>query len=575
MNDPLLATGTKVTPQSEQADPRQVQNNAGGYTFKIGGDARLHRFLTLGTEGGTYYVKERALTKDNAKVVTDWARRDASTLASRAREISVAGRAPKNNPALYALAAASALGDDAGRRTALDYLPDVARTGTHLFTWAAYRELFGGWGRGSRRAVADWYLGKDPDRLAYQLVKYRQRNGWAHRDLLRLSHPRRAPDDPEKLRQSLADGRLGLFTDPAHRALFDFTEGRNRLKGELPQVIHAFNAAWAAEKDTGLTETVRVREWVRLVHAMAVPGMGSLPWEALPDRALKSPDVWRALIENGMPQTALLRQLPRLTNLGVLEPMSDALRTVCAQLTDKEKLIKARVHPVSVLIALKTYAAGRSQRGDSTWTPVPQVIDALNDAFYLAYGAVEPSGKRTMLALDVSGSMTSPVAGIAGLSCREASAALALVTAATEKDYLITGFTAGSSPTQWAGFRTGISELSISPKQRLDDAVRSIANLPFGGTDCALPMAWAFQNKVAVDTFAVFTDSETWAGNVHPHQALKEYRQHTGIDARLAVVAMTPTEFSIADPEDPGSLDVSGFDSAVPSLLADFSRGDI
>lgn len=48
-----------------------------------------------------------------------------------------------------------------------------------------------------------------------------------------------------------------------------------------------------------------------------------------------------------------------------------------------------------------------------------------------------------------------------------------------------------------------------------------------------------------------------------------------GIDARLVVVAMTATGHSIADPDDPRQLDISGFDSAVPTLLSDFSRGDI
>jgi 60 kDa SS-A/Ro ribonucleoprotein len=39
------------------------------------------------------------------------------------------------------------------------------------------------------------------------------------------------------------------------------------------------------------------------------------------------------------------------------------------------------------------------------------------------------------------------------------------------------------------------------------------------------------------------------------------------------VVGMTATEFSIADPSDPGMLDVAGFDAAVPSLVSQFARG--
>src|SRR5262249_47389685 len=77
--------------------------------------------------------------------------------------------------------------------------------------------------------------------------------------------------------------------------------------------------------------------------------------------------------------------------------------------------------------------------------------------------------------------------------------------------------------------------------------------------------------KVKVDTFVIYTDNETWAGSMHPHQALRQYREWSGIDARLVVVGLTATDFTIADPADPGMLDIAGFDAALPNLLTDFS----
>jgi 60 kDa SS-A/Ro ribonucleoprotein len=43
----------------------------------------------------------------------------------------------------------------------------------------------------------------------------------------------------------------------------------------------------------------------------------------------------------------------------------------------------------------------------------------------------------------------------------------------------------------------------------------------------------------------------------------------------MIVVAMTATGNTVADPSDPRQIDVSGFDSTVPQLISDFSRGDI
>ena len=85
-------------------------------------------------------------------------------------------------------------------------------------------------------------------------------------------------------------------------------------------------------------------------------------------------------------------------------------------------------------------------------------------------------------------------------------------------------------------------------------------------------MLYAQALEREVDTFVVYTDSETWTGDVHPVQALRDYRRASGIDARLVVVGMVSSGFSIADPADAGMLDVVGFDMATPALVADFAR---
>jgi len=75
------------------------------------------------------------------------------------------------------------------------------------------------------------------------------------------------------------------------------------------------------------------------------------------------------------------------------------------------------------------------------------------------------------------------------------------------------------------GYKDGLTPLAISPRQRLDDAVRTVSDLPFGGTDCALPMLYAQATEREVDTFVTYTDSETWAGDIHAVDALLDYRR--------------------------------------------------
>jgi 60 kDa SS-A/Ro ribonucleoprotein len=272
--------------------------------------------------------------------------------------------------------------------------------------------------------------------------------------------------------------------------------------------------------------------------------------------------------------TALIRNLATMTRVGLLAVNSDATADVVRRLRDPDRLAKARVHPIAILAALVTYKSGRG-RGDGTWIPVVDIVDALDAAFYTSFGTVSPTNKRMLLALDVSSSMASgAIAGISGLTPRLGSAAMALVTAATEPSHQFVAFTSASSGYggKWGGGTSGITPLSISPTQRLDKVVNEVSGLPFGGTDCALPMIWAKQNNVEVDTFVVYTDGETWAGDVHPAQALRDYRDARGIPAKLVVVGMTSNGFSIADPDDGGMLDVVGFDTTTPPVLSDFAR---
>jgi 60 kDa SS-A/Ro ribonucleoprotein len=533
----------------------QVANSAGGFAWAVDDWARLRRFLILGSEGGSYYASERTLTIENADAVAGCLAADGPRTVAEIVRVSDEGRAPKNDPALLALAMAAGLGDQATRRVALDALPQVARTGTHLFRFAQFVESFRGWGRSLRRAVGRWYADKPVDALAYQAVKYRQREGMTHRDLLRLAHPA----------GSVSAGNPTLDVSAEHRGLFEWIVRGGEAAG-LPRLVQGFLLAQRAESPRATASLVREYR---------------LPREALVSEHLTDAVVWDALLEE-MPITALIRNLATMTRVGLLRSNSQATRTVVARLGDADRLRRARVHPIAVLAALRTYESGRGVRGRGEWSPVREVVDALDAAFYASFANVEPAGTRLLLALDVSGSMTGGcVAGVPGLTPRDASAALALVTAATEPSWEIVGFFAGrggwksGQHTHASWGENGITPLSISPRQRLEDAVRKVSNLPFGATDCALPMLYARAQGIEIDTFVVYTDSETWYGDVHPAHALQDYRRATGIDARLVVVGMVANGFSIADPDDPGQLDVVGFDTATPQLIADFARGSL
>lgn len=531
------------TPQSEPLDERQVENNAGGFVYQIDDWDRLDRFLILGSDSNTYYQTAQKLTRENAKCVQRCFEINAARTVARIVEISDAGRAPRNDPAVFALALGAVSEAMETRQIALAALPKVCRTATHLFQFVgAVRGLGKGWGRALKRAVAQWYEEKTTDKVAYQAIKYRSREGYTHKRLLQTAHPNGAKD-----------------ADPSRTALYRWICDKDHDADKLPVLVRAHLGAMES-KGKSLTKIVAEH---------------SLPWEAIPTEAKKDPDIWKALLPS-MGLTAMIRNLGVMTACEALKPMSDEVQFVAGSLRDDGKIKKSRVHPFAILQALAVYRSGQGVRGSLSWLPDQHIIGALDDAFYLAFANAEPTGKRILIALDVSGSMSAALMG-SPLSAAEGSAAMALVTMRTEPRHHVVGFSAaGIGAWSTGGLsiygRDGITPLPVTPKQRLDDVMREIRGMNFGSTDCALPMLYAMERGLDFDAFVIFTDNETWHGQVHPMEALKKYRKKTGINAKLIVVGMTSTGFSIADPNDDGALDIVGFDAGCPPVIADFIR---
>ena len=555
----LTGLNATETPQGLPIPGRDmVENNAGGFVFKLDEWKQLERFLILGSEGGTFYVSEKKLTAENANKVLLLLQKDGLKVVAKTVEMLTSGRAPKPDTAIFVLALAAAKGDDATRKAALAAVPSALKTGTQLLKFVDTVNGLRGWGRGLKKAIQLWFKGRKAETLALQLVKYKQREGWSMKDVLRLAKPVPADD---------VQGKLFGWTAKRDNAAW--------AKAPVAPGDKALDFVWAAEQASGLRLVAENADTAEAKAILAEANQASvkklvdlivtyrLPREALPTEALNRAEVWEALLQE-MPMTAMIRNLGTMSKIGLLKPLSDAEKLVAGRLTDAARLRGAKVHPIQVLSALRTYSSGRGVRSAATWTASSKIIESLDEAFELSFGAVEPAGTRHLLGLDVSASMTGgEIAGVPGLTPNVASAALAIVTARTEPWTAI------------MGFDEGIRELGVTAKDSIVDATKKVSAINGGGTDAALPMIWALQNKIQVDTFVVLTDSETWAGKIQPVQALEKYRQATGIGAKLIVVGMTSTGFTIADPNDAGMLDVVGFDGATPAFMAKFAKGDL
>ena len=534
------------TPLTQPIPGKKMVVNAdgGAYVFEIGIWKQLERFLIMGTEGGTYYVGEEKLTKDNAQNVIKCIETDGKRAVDMIVQISDSGRAQKNDAALFALALATNSTSLETRKYALSVLPKVARIGTHLFIYVGFVNELRGWSRSLREAVSSWYTDRQIDKLEMQLAKYQSREGWSHKDVLRLAHPT-PRSEAQKLAFKWAVGKIGLVENKFNTEQYI---ADTVMTAKLLPLINAFEEIKATDNEATIIRLIREHQ---------------LQMEFIPTEK-RSPKVIEAVLPN-LGIGALIRQLPTLTKNGIISgaPGDSNTKYVVSRLQNADLLHKGRIHPINVLIALATYKSGHSAKGSSVWDPIRQITDALDDTFYAAFDNVVPTGKRTMLALDLSGSMgmkheSNRVIGARDLMPCEITAAMSMVTARAEQDWMIMGF--GNT------FR----KLNVSPKDRLTTVMGEVVNNNWGSTNCALPMEWAADNKIAIDTFVVYTDNETNTGR-HPVQALKSYQQKMGIGAKLISVATSSTNTSIVE-DTSMTMNVCGFDANVPNIISDFAR---
>lgn len=517
----------KSTPQSEPIfGENQVPNNAGGYAYAADSKTMLDRFLMLGSEGDTYYVSESKLTQDNAKSIIELIKKDGPNTVRYVASVIKERRFPKIDPSLFVLALAATYGDEFTKAITYSVIPEVLTTSTHLFSLLGMLKELRGWSRGLRGAVSRFYNKFTPERLAYQLVKYRQRNGYTHQDALRLSHAK--PGD-------------GL------QDLFAYAVKSDKPTLNLPSIVVAFEKVMNYK-----TALLTSKEVAGLINEF------KLTWEMVPTELLVDKSILEALLPN-MPMTALLRNLNRFTAAGMFDSRtSDTTKYVVNKFTDSESLKFSGLHPITILNAMHVYSQGRGDLGSLTWTPNQAIVDALSEAFELSFKTLIPSGKNILVAVDVSGSMTNTRISKMALTPQEASAALMLTMLRSEPNIEVMYFNShAEEPT--VGKRSSYQEA-------LKDTRRN------GSTNCAVPYEYALAKGLKLDAIITLTDSETWIGDKHPVQAFKSYQKSLSPSCKAVVVGMVANGVSLFDAADPSALNIAGFDSNIHGLINNFIK---
>lgn len=537
-----------AVPQGQKLDAEQVTNRAGGFTYDVRLKGQLDRWFILGPGGasGTYYASEREMTRENAAVIQKLIDQgDGAFIVDRAVEMR--GRVPKVDPMIFAMAMVMAGQDDAAKLAVVRALPEICWIGTQFFQFISAVDQMRGWGRSFRQAVQNWYLSKSPIALAKNLTKYRNREGWRHRDVLLMGHVR-AKDEEQNLVLRYIVARDKGNPDQIEKAVGAVMESSS----PAAEYLQAIEQLWVYASEGNI------------VAAQDLIAEKRLPREVIPTQMLSMPETWAVLLPH-MGGQALLRNLGNLSRVGLLVPGAMEARFVANRISDSDWVRNEHLHPVFIFTAWNTYKQGHGLRSQGEgWKIMPAVVSSLERAFYASFGNVEPIGKPMMLSLDVSGSMTTGnVIGMEGIMPMEAEALMAMVRLKVETpgDVMV------------SGFDTEYYDIPLRREMSLDEVRWAMSSTRWGGgTDAAVGVKQALKKGWKLEYFEVHTDNESWAGDTHVVQVMDHYRKEVNPDARMAVFAYTSTRNTLSKPGADYMLDVIGFDTVAPDVVSSFAR---
>lgn len=516
-----LLLNSKPVNVDESVRDDQTLTSGGGFAFRITPIEQVYRFLFLGSSDSYLSDREsilriypviRYLSKEQPKQLTDLI-------------MEVKDRVPRKDALLFTAVVYLIEEDNAeARRIFLDRVLTEICTNSYTFltlikNWLAFGKRFG---RVWKRGIHKWYT---ETRTLNQLIEdaagFAQRSGLSHRNVLRLSRPK--------------------CTDSIRNSVIHYLV-KNTLTENAPEALVSLLAVPKVNDDN---------EVVRMINRSDI----KVRLENLSDQQ-KTKTVMSELLLKSLRNESLIRNLRTLTSLNIFD--NDELRNFTIEL-----IKSAKVHPIKLINALYVYSGAETGRSSKEITPNPRIVTALNDALELRFKETNSTNKKFLVGLDISSSMTwDKISGYV-LNPLQISAALAYQYYKTEPN------------TDFVTFSERLKELDpMSFQEGCLSFAKTLCNRSFGYTDLGKMIEHAItqykERGKTYDAFIMFTDNEVNHGR-HCFELLDEYRKMIGNeDVKFIINAMTAGEFTVGDPNDNRTLNLSGFDSAYPSIIADF-----
>ena len=233
-----------------------------------------------------------------------------------------------------------------------------------------------------------------------------------------------------------------------------------------------------------------------------------LTWETELSANGNNKETWEKLIDSGkVGYMALLRNLRN-----IIQANPDNIQKVFDTLENPEKVRKSKQLPFRFLSAYKSVKDISGSK----------VLDVLENAVDASIENLPKIKGSTVIAVDVSGSMRSPISAKSDVKCSDIALMLAFIAnRICENAYIY-------------AFDTGAYKLTISSRTGILQAVNSTP-VHGGGTNMSLPFRLMISEKINADRVIVLSDNEcncgySWCNHKTVQALADEYRKTSGND---------------------------------------------
>jgi 60 kDa SS-A/Ro ribonucleoprotein len=383
-----------------------------------------------------------------------------------------------------------------------------------------------------RHAIRDWFASKDPEFIFRASIG----NDPSMRDILRMCRPK--PENDTKA------------------ALYAYLKGAEYVESERMLVTRNRDKSIKYSNSfDALPAIVKQYESFKKTHKGEIPNVDFRMLDSvLTKDELKK--LWASTAQNSSWTTTRMN-LNNFEKYGVFTDTA-LVDKIASRLSDKDQVAKAKCYPYQLMMA---YNATESNSMPT------KVKNSIQDAMEHSIDNVPVFKGKTVVCVDTSGSMSSPITG-------NRVGATTKVRCVDVASLFACSVLRKNQESEIIPFDQTVHKSTLNPRDTVITNSAKLAKFGGGGTDCACAIRELNKNKKSFDTIIFVSDNESWVDGGYSYKGtglLNEWNifKSNNPKAKLVCIDLTPGSTSQVKPHK-DILQVGGWSDSVFDVIASF-----